>query len=230
MAGTERHDSTVRRLTGVEMSLDADVIKASYDAVAEAYGEQFSNELTRKPFDRMLLDSFGTACPRPGQVLDVGCGPGHIARYLTERGVNAAGIDLSPAMVELARRLNPQLEFTTGDMRTLRRATSSVSGIAAFYSIIHIPRAEVPLVLDEFRRVLVSNGRLLVAVHGGTGVLQRDEFLGQPVPFEATLFSLGEIVALVEHAGFWVDEARQRAPYDFEHPTPRLYVAAHRAD
>jgi len=222
----------------VTTQIPADIANLTFDealaelqrSVAEAYGEQFSDELTRKPFDRMLLDSFGTACPQPGQVLDVGYGPGHIARYLKERGVNAAGIDLAPAMVELARRLNPQLEFTTGDMRSLRLATTSISGIAAFYSIIHIPRAEVPLVLDEFRRVLVSNGRVLMAVHGGTGLLHRDEFLGQPVPFEATLFSLGEIVSLVEHAGFWVDEARQRAPYDFEHATPRLYVAAHLPD
>jgi SAM-dependent methyltransferase len=211
-----------------ELSLGADGFRASYDAVAEAYASEFFDELSRKPFDRLLLDSFAAAIPREGRVLDVGCGPGHIARYLSDRGVNAAGVDLSPAMVDLARRLNPGLQFSTGDMRALDARPQSVAGIAAFYSVIHIPRADVPQVLDEFRRVIAVSGLLLVSVHGGTGIVHRDDFLGETVPFEATLFSIGEIVSLVERAGFWVDEARQRAPYDFEHPTPRIYVGAHR--
>ena len=214
-----------------ELSLGADGIRSSYDAVADVYAKEFFDELARKPFDRALLDSFATAIPRGGRVLDVGCGPGHIARYLNERGVTAAGIDLSSAMVEIARRLNPDLDFSTGDMRDMRdiaHQAGSAAGIAAFYSVIHIPRAEVPQVLDEFHRVIAVDGLLLVAVHGGAGIVQRDEFLGATVPFEATLFSLGEIVSLVERAGFWVDEARQRAPYDFEYPTPRIYVLAHR--
>jgi SAM-dependent methyltransferase len=160
-------------------------------------------------------------------VLDIGCGPGHVARYLSERGVEAGGLDLSPAMVQLARRLNPGMTFTAGDMRALDVADGSLGGIIAFYSVIHIPRPEVQSVLAEFRRALAPDGRLLMSGHGGTGTIHRDEFLGQPVGFEATLFSLGEIVSLVESAGFWVDDARQRSPYEFEHPTPRIYVGAH---
>jgi hypothetical protein len=84
--------------------------------------------------------------------------------------------------------------------------------------------------LAGFRRALVQDGRLLLSVHGGTGSIHRDEFLGHAVPFEATLFSLGEIVSLVEAAGFWVDDARQREPYEFEHQTPRIYVGGHVVD
>jgi SAM-dependent methyltransferase len=133
-------------------------------------------------------------------------------------------------MVELARKLNPGLEFRTGDMRALEVADGSLAGIVAFYSLIHLPRPEVAGALAGFARALVGDGRLLLAVHGGSGTVHRDEFLGHPVPFEATLFSLGEIVSLVESAGFWVDEAKQRVPYEFENPTPRLYVLAHVAD
>jgi SAM-dependent methyltransferase len=211
-----------------ELSLGADGFRASYDAVADAYAKEFYDELSRKPFDRALLDSFAAAIPARGDALDVGCGPGHIARYLSERGVSAAGVDLSPAMVDVARKLNPGLEFSVGDMRAIDHAANALAAIAAFYSIIHIPRAEVPQVLDEFHRVIATNGLLLMSAHGGTGIVHRDDFLGASVPFEATLFSLGEIVSLVERAGFWVDEAHQRPPYDFEYPTPRIYVLAHR--
>ncbi len=202
-------------------------MKDSYDVVAEAYAAQFFDELSRKPFDRVLLDSFAADCEGRGTVLDVGCGPGHVGRYLSDRGAKVAGFDLSPAMVQVARKLNPGLEFSAGDMRALEVPDGSLAGIVAFYSVIHLPRHEVAGVLAGFRRALVEDGRLLLSVHGGTGSVRRDDFLGHAVPFEATLFSLGEIVSLVESAGFWVDEARQRLPYEFEHPTPRIYVGAH---
>lgn len=207
--------------------LTTDAIQASYDAVAEAYAEEFFDELSRKPFDRELLDRFAASCARGGLVLDVGCGPGHVANYLMDDGVEAAGIDLSPEMIEVARRLTPRVAFTVGDMRHLPWADGALGGLTAFYSLIHIPRADVPSVLAEFRRVLAPEGRLLVAVHGGSGTIHRDRFLEHDVPFEATLFALGELVTLVEAAGFRVDTAHQRPPYEFEHPTMRVYVAAH---
>ncbi|HVM61781.1 MAG TPA: class I SAM-dependent methyltransferase [Verrucomicrobiae bacterium] len=49
----------------------------------------------------------------------MGCGPGHVARYLRDQGVNVCGVDLSPAMVERARRLVPGVEFQQGDMMAL---------------------------------------------------------------------------------------------------------------
>ena len=205
-------------------------IKASYEIVADAYAAQFFDELSRKPFDRSLLDAFVGDCEGRRAVLDVGCGPGHIARYLSDRGVNAAGVDFAPAMVALARKLNPGIDFNAGDMRALEVADDSLAGIVAFYSVIHIPRPEVAGVLAGFRRALAQDGRLLMSVHGGIGSMHNEQFLGHAVPFEATLFSIGEIASLVESAGFWVDEARQRIPYEFEHPTPRIYVRAHVAD
>lgn len=202
-------------------------IRASYNAVARAYADKFFDELSHKPFDRALLDEFATATARRGRVLDVGTGPGQVAHYLSEDGVNVAGSDLSPAMVDVARELSPRIPFRVGDMRQIDEPDGALTGLTAFYSLIHLPRAEVPTALAEFRRVLAVGGRLLIAVHGGSGTVHRDEFLGSDVPFDASLFSLGEIVSLVEASGFWVDSAHQRRPYDFEHPTPRIYVTAH---
>jgi SAM-dependent methyltransferase len=207
--------------------MQPDEVRSSYDMVAEPYAKKFFDELSRKPFDRRLLDEFAAALPARG-VLDVGCGPGHVAGYLSERGLDATGVDLSPAMVEIARRLNPEIPFHVADMRQLPAADSSVGGIAAFYSVIHIPRKVVPAVLLEFRRVLILSGGLLVAVHGGSGTITTQDFMGKQVPFEATLFEKDELVDLITSAGFEVTTATIRAPYDFESQTPRLYVAATR--
>jgi hypothetical protein len=95
-------------------------------------------------------------------------------------------------------------------------------GIAAFYSVIHIPRKDVPAVLLEFRRVLILSGRLLVAMHGGSGTITSQDFMGKQAPFEATLFERDELAHLVTAAGFEVTTATVRAPYEFESQTQRL--------
>ena len=124
--------------------------------------------------------------------------------------------------------MNPAMRFEVGDMRTLNVDDRTIGGMVAFYSLIHIPRDDVPNVLREFARVLVPSGRMLVAVHGGSGTISRQEFLGKAVPFEATLFDRDELVSLVESVGFEVTAATVRPPYEFESQTPRLYVSATR--
>lgn len=113
-------------------------------------------------------------------------------------------------------------------MRSLPMADGGTDAIVAFYSLIHIPREEVPTVLEEFRRVLKPNGRVLLAVHGGTGKVTRSEFMGEPVPFEATLFDEDELGEMLGAAGFDAVSATIRQPYEFEFQTPRMYVSARR--
>ena len=132
--------------------------QASYDAVAEQYVGRIADELKHKPLDRALLDRFAAATRDRGTVCDMGCGPGHLARYLTEQGVNTVGYDLSPKMVEAARRLNPGITFRQADMTALDDADESWAGLIAFYSLIHIPRPEIADTLREFRRVLQPGG------------------------------------------------------------------------
>ncbi len=209
------------------MTMGPDDLRAGYDVVAESYARQFFDELSRKPFDRTLLEDFAAGLPgKP--VLDIGCGPGHVGRFLSERGLEVTGVDLSPAMIEVARRMNPGMRFEVADMRSLPQRDATCSGIVAFYSVIHIERGDVPTVLREMRRVLQPKGKLLIAFHGGTGSVVNDEFLGHRVPFEATLFGRDEMVARVEAAGFKIDRSEVRKPYEFESQTPRVYVGATR--
>src|SRR5678815_3482605 len=93
--------------------------QASYDRVADEYVRRIFDELQHKPLDRQLLDRFAARVRDVGLVCDMGCGPGHIARYLHEQGVQVCGVDLSGEIVERARRLTPGIEFRQGDMMAL---------------------------------------------------------------------------------------------------------------
>jgi SAM-dependent methyltransferase len=65
-------------------------------------------------------------------VSDAGCGPGHVTAHLRKLGLDAFGIDLSPAMIDVARREHPELRFEVGSMTDLELADASVAGLLAF--------------------------------------------------------------------------------------------------
>ena len=201
--------------------------QTGYDTVAEEYADKFFHELDHKPFDRELLDRFAERLRGSGRVCDLGCGPGQIARYLHERGVDAFGVDLSPAMIEAAQRLNPGLHFEQGDMQALRAADGTWAGIAAFYSIIHVPRDSVASTLRELWRVLRPGGLLLLGFHIGNKVIHLDEWWDKPVSLDLFFFSLTEMGGYLHEAGFVIEQVLERAPYDtVEYPSRRGYIVA----
>lgn len=202
-------------------------IQASYDRVADEYVRRIYDELRHKPLDRQLLDRFADAVRDRGVACDVGCGPGQVARHLHERGVSVCGVDLSPEMVVRARRLNPGIEFHQASMLKLPFADGSWAGIAAFYSIIHVPCAEVPAALRELRRVAQPGGRLLLTFHIGDSTLHLDEWWGHAVNVDFHCFRSDEMAAHLQAAGWQGIEVIERDPYpDVEHQSRRAYLFA----
>jgi SAM-dependent methyltransferase len=203
--------------------------QTSYDLVADEYVRRIFDELQHKPFDRQLLDRFAERVRGAGLVCDMGCGPGHVARYLHEHGVQVCGIDLSPAMVERASLLTPAVEFRQSDMRALPVPDETWAGIAAFYSIIHIHRDEMVRVLGELHRVLRPGGVLLLAFHIGDDTLHLDDWWGQKVSVDFFFFRSEEMARYLGGAGFEIEAIIEREPYpDVEHQSRRSYIFARR--
>jgi len=202
-------------------------LKDSYDRLAEQYAEKYFGELTHKPLDRELLDEFADRVRGRGFVCDLGCGPGQIARYLHERGAAVFGLDLSAGMVEAARLRSPEIEFRQGDMTALTDATDSWAGIAAFYSLIHLPRDTLVAALRELRRALQPGGLLLLSFHLGDEVLRLDELWDQTVRMDFYFFERSEMEEYLVEAGFEIDKIVERDPYpDVEYQSRRAYIFA----
>ena len=121
----------------------------SYDRLAAEYAARIAGELAHKPFDRALLDQLVELTRGLGPVCDLGCGPGHVAGYLHERGAPVFGLDLSAGMVDVARRLQPAIEFQQGDLRRLALPDGSLGGVVALYVLIHVPAEQMVDALRE---------------------------------------------------------------------------------
>jgi SAM-dependent methyltransferase len=75
-------------------------IRESYDRLAEEYARRIFDELQHKPLHRELLDPFAAEVGGGGEVRDMGCGLGHVARHQRDAGTTVFGLDLSPVMLE----------------------------------------------------------------------------------------------------------------------------------
>jgi SAM-dependent methyltransferase len=202
-------------------------VRDSYDSAAEAYAEHLATELVHKPLDRHLLNRFAEEARGRGLVADLGCGPGHVARYLQEQGVAVVGIDLSPAMVRVAMGLHPGIEFRVGDMNRLDLPDASLAGIVAFYSIVHFSPAELGAVFQEACRVLMPGGLALISFHIGDEVVHVDDLFGSPVSLDFRFHVPGVVVEALRRAGLAVIEHVEREPYDgVEYPSRRCYLLA----
>lgn len=176
-----------------------DDIRTSYDTVATSYAELVRDGADGEPESFDLLAKL--ADDRP--VLDVGCGPGRTTGVLAARGLQVTGIDLSPGMIEVARRDHPELDFRVGSMTGLDLPDGEFGGVVSWWSIIHLPRDVVPQAIAEFYRVLAPGGVLLLGFHVGTESTHKTSgYGGHPMNIHVHRWTSAALTEIAVTAGF----------------------------
>lgn len=208
-------------------------VAAAYDAIAQAYDAQLCDELDGKPLDRALLDAMAELTSS-GTLADVGCGPGQVARYLAARHDEVVGVDLSTAMIEIARRRSPQLHFEVASMLDLPVADAGWAGAVAFYSIIHLSSDQRARATRELARVVREDGWALVAFHVDSAQFATGQanhlktWFDQEVDIYGFFLDPAEIATDLEQAGFAVWSTTLREPFGQEFASRRAYLLARR--
>jgi ubiquinone/menaquinone biosynthesis C-methylase UbiE len=182
--------------------------QASYDTVAASYAQLTRHLLDESPEERAVLALLAdlVRAQGGGLVADVGCGTGRITGHLRNLGLDAFGIDLSPGMIDVARREHPGVRFDLGSMTDLALADASVTGLVAWYSLIHIPDNEISSVLAQFRRVLRPGGPLLLSFHvGDESRLKTEGYGGHPMKVYVHRRQHDQTIAWLNEAGFAVE-------------------------
>jgi SAM-dependent methyltransferase len=182
----------------------------SYDEMAELYRDHVVEVFPTDSVDRAMIGLFADLVGRQdnAQVADVGCGPGHITDFLARLGLSVRGIDLSPTMIDLARRARPDLRFDLGSLLELDISDGALGGVLVHYSIIHTPPDRMPEAFAEFSRVLTSGGYLLVSFQTGDDTLQGWQEFDHKV-VAAYRWSLEKMATFLRPAGL-IEVARLR--------------------
>ncbi|MGA3562893.1 class I SAM-dependent DNA methyltransferase [Melissospora conviva] len=191
--------------------MDVERVRQAYGAVADLYIELFGSVGQSHPDDLAFIARH--LSNRPGKVLDLGCGPGHLTGYLSSLGADVTGIDVVPEFVAHATATHPTVDFRLGAMAKLDVADGSVAGILAWYSLIHLPPQDLDGVLAEFRRAMVSGGTLVVGFFDGDEVGAFDHKVTTAYRWPPDAFS-----RRLRRAGFTEVERLRRPGDDTQRP------------
>lgn len=205
-----------------------DSVRRSYDAVAEEYVNWLHTELGQKPLDRALLTALLEQTEPGTPIGDLGCGPGHVAAWLADKGARTVGIDLSPGMVEVGRGRFPEVEFREGNLLELPAEDGEFGSVVALYTIIHLDPGELLRAFKEMERVLRPSGLALLSFHVGEEIRHVDEWWGHKVDVDFRFLDPAHIARLLEEAGFSVEMRMERTAYAHEVDTRRGYLLARR--
>jgi ubiquinone/menaquinone biosynthesis C-methylase UbiE len=194
-------------------------VRRAYAVMAERYIELFGSSAQVHPDDLALIAR--RLSIRPGTVLDVGCGPGHLTAHLRSLDVDATGIDIVPEFIDHARLTDPDGRYEVRSMHRLGVPDRSVAGILAWYSLIPVPPDGLDGVLAELRRVVVPGATLLVGFFEGDEVSAFEHKVTT-----AYRWPVDELSARLRRASFTEVERHLRPGIAEPGPRPHAAIAA----
>jgi 2-polyprenyl-3-methyl-5-hydroxy-6-metoxy-1,4-benzoquinol methylase len=169
---------------------------------------------TKDPEDPLALaalEDLASPLPSGARVLDLGCGAGvPVTRWLADKGFAVTGVDVSARQLELARRNVPEGIFLKADMTELVFAPESFDGAVAFHSIIHVPRAEQPALLENIHRWLRPGGVFLATMTVSDYEGREEDWEGWGAPMVWSHYDGEANVEMLRGVGFEIQYAEPR--------------------
>ena len=199
------------------------IVENGYDRVADRY-RAWAGRIRAKEracYTSVLLDRLA----EDAEVLELGCGDGlPTTRQLAER-FTVTGVDISSKLLSIAQRNVPTGKFVHADMTEVEFESGSFDAVAAFYSLIHVPRDELPALLKSIDEWLRPGG-LFVATMGTVSeeVGFEEDWLGVPICWSS--YDAETNKRLVEESGLHIISAEEETAEEDGKPVTFLWVVA----
>jgi SAM-dependent methyltransferase len=138
------------------------------------------DRLTGRATARLVAPLLEAAGVESGtRLLDVACGPGHVAAAAAAMGAKPLGLDAAEGMVAVARARYTEIEFQQADAERLPFGDASFDAVVAGFVVNHLPHPE--RAVAEFVRVVRPGGRVAVTVWDRPGRMRLLGVLGEAV-------------------------------------------------
>ena len=178
-------------------------VKDAYAKRSAEYISWFGSIEAAAESDRELVLAWAQSVD--GRIIDIGCGPGQWSSYLSERGVAVEGVDPVPEFIDHARRQHPGVTYRVGSADRIAVESSSLGGVLAWFSLIHVGPDEIDAPLTEFARCVRPGGGLAIGFFEGPELVPFDHAVTT-----AYFWPVGLLASRVERAGFEVTDVRTR--------------------
>ena len=179
------------------------IVKDDYNAIADTFFKHYGELDYCKPYiDEFVSQLKGT------NVLDIGCGAGQVTNYLTQKGINAIGIDFSQKLLKIARETFPESKFILADICEYEQK-KQVDGIIVKDMLFHLPDQNLTHVLLNFKKLLKPSGILCIIMDTPkkTGEQILPEELDDKHQIYYNYLSLENLESMLKNAGFYIDRA-----------------------
>jgi 2-polyprenyl-3-methyl-5-hydroxy-6-metoxy-1,4-benzoquinol methylase len=138
----------------------------TWDKIAQIYEDKFmSLDLYNASYDA-FCNMISKKYPR---VLELGCGPGNITKYIHEKrpDFKIEAIDVAPNMIELAKKNCPDVDFKVMDIRLINQLESNYDGIICGFCIPYISQSELIQLISDSNQLLNKSGVLYLSFVDG---------------------------------------------------------------
>lgn len=133
-----------------------DVNKKTYNAIADFYVKEASLDHE----DKTYLDSF-LKTVSGNKILDLGCGPGILSKYLSNLGYDVTGVDFAEQMISIARGIVPDTKFIVSDVASLE-LDDKFDGIVLAHFLIHFSKDENIQILNKLHTLMNPDASLFI--------------------------------------------------------------------
>jgi 2-polyprenyl-3-methyl-5-hydroxy-6-metoxy-1,4-benzoquinol methylase len=200
----------------MDLELESDKTKSAYLDKELVAGYAKVNVLHEEMLNHInsFLDSLTGK-----QIIDIGCGVGHMDAYMSSQGFEVTGIDASPTMIKYANEhYKPDsTRYLTADMKFFSRLfkPSSFDGAFLSASLLHIPKKEVNQVLEEAKRVLNPGAKLYISLKEGNGEhLLKEDAYGKSVERFFSYWQESDFRKVIEAAGLSIERVEKDSRRD----------------
>lgn len=190
-------------------------VRTAYDQIVLEYAKRnhFKISANLVTLAQGLVEHVGQNC----YILEVGCGTGRDMAWFESQGSIITGIDLSMGMLKYARQ-QVHSQLLSMNMRNLGFCNSCFDGAWCCASLLHLPKIEAALALQETRRILKFGGMLVLSIQEGNGEEWEESYVSGVKRFFAR-YQVDEMKDILSRSGFSV--AKTDSSYD----APRAWLS-----